>query len=488
MEDVEATAVNRNVRWLFWSQGIRVLVQLVGLSVLSRYLSPAEYGAMAALMVILNFGALFRDFGTGSALVQRKHVSEEALDSVFLMVISAGGALAIATAVAAPALAAAVGVHSVTPYICLSALNFIINSCTVVPQALLERSSRFRTLARIEGIAALSGLITAVALAYAGFGVGSLVAQLLVSSFVVAMQLSVAANWRPRIRFNKAEAVSLWSFSGSVGAFNLVNYVSRNADAAIIGRMIGPMALGTYSHAYKLMAFPVQNITQVISRATYPVLSRFNGNLGVFAEIYFGNLRLIAGVTAPLMAWLWCFREEIVEIAFGPAWSNVPVALAWLAPAGFLQSLVSTLGAVFMAKEKTLLLLQLGMFNAGLTVLFSAVGSAWGGVEGVAIACLCASVCNLVPCFGLALRLMNETPLRVLQTAGGPVLCAAVSGVVVVYAFERFDLSPVVQTLAATAAWIATYGLLASVFMPEVLRAITDVLGVRRTKIGVTAT
>lgn len=54
----------------------------------------------------------------------------------------------------------------------------------------------------------------------------------------------------------------------------LVNFFSRNADSMVIGRYIGSAALGTYSLAYKLMLFPTMNLTFVLTRAMFPIMSR----------------------------------------------------------------------------------------------------------------------------------------------------------------------------------------------------------------------
>ena len=77
--------------------------------------------------------------------------------------------------------------------------------------------------------------------------------------------------------------------------------------------------------------------------------------------------------------------------------------VAWLAPVGFIQSLVSTTGTVFMATGRTRLLFFLGIYSAVLMVSSFVVGVQWG-VLGVAQAYFIANVLNALPCLHIALR------------------------------------------------------------------------------------
>ncbi|MCU1637144.1 MAG: lipopolysaccharide biosynthesis protein, partial [Cryobacterium sp.] len=64
-------------------QLIRILVQLTGIVILARLLSPSDYGLIASVTAIIGIGEVFRDFGLSSAAVQAKELSRNQQDNLF---------------------------------------------------------------------------------------------------------------------------------------------------------------------------------------------------------------------------------------------------------------------------------------------------------------------------------------------------------------------------------------------------------------------
>lgn len=396
-----------NARWLTLAQAARIVLQLVSLVVLARLLPPSEYGLLAMATVAMNFAYLLRDMGTAAAIVQKEDLSEHTTNTVFWLNVGMGVLLAVVLCAASPFAATYFRTERLAPVLCLLALAFPVTSASAVHQALLERRSGFRTLARVELVSALSGLLVAVLLAYAGFGVYALVWQTVVAAGASSIQLWLANDWRPKKIWSTAEFKSLWGFSGNLTGFSFINFFARNADSLVIGRVLGQVQLGIYAQAYKLMMFPLQSMSAVAGRALFPVMSRQQNDRPQMAHLYLRALRLIATMTAPMMAGLWVLREPFVAVALGPNWGTVPVVLAWLAPVGFIQSLITTTGTVFMSTGRTDLMMRLGLLGSILQVGSFFIGVHWG-IEGVAVCYLVANVLNGVPHFYYATRELHS--------------------------------------------------------------------------------
>ena len=174
----------------------------------------------------------------------------------------------------------------------------------------------------------------------------------------------------------------------------------------IVGRFLGVNALGTYSMAYRLMLFPIQNLSFVASRALFPALSRLQEAPDQMAVLYTRAVAAVAAVSLPLMAGLWVLREPCVRVLFGSQWGDVADVIAWLAPVGALQSIVSTTGALYMAKGRTDLLMKLGDLGAILAIGAFILGVS-GGVTAVAQCYLIANVIGFVPYTVGAERVVN---------------------------------------------------------------------------------
>ena len=412
-----------SARWVALSQVGRVAMQLCSLALLARLLPPADYGLMAMATVVTNFALLLRDLGTTAAIIQRMDLREETKATVFWLNNLMGWCLAFALIVFSPVIARYFSSAKLVPVLLALAILFPLASAGAVHQALLERQSAFRVLARIELGSSGLGLAAAMVAALSGAGVYSLVIQAVLTTGLSCAQLWLASGWHPRSRPVWSEIKGLIGFSGNLTAFNFINYFSRNADGMIIGRYLGVTALGAYSMAYKLMLFPVQNLSWVAAKALYPVMSKHQNDTAKILKLYLRAIRLIALFTAPLMAGLVAVREPFVRIAFGPNWGMVPEILAWMAPIGFIQSIVSTSGTIFMARGRTDIMVWLGMFYATLAIAAFVVGSQYGVVGVAALFCV-ANIINAIPCMVTTMRILESSLNKLLEAIAVPVVGA----------------------------------------------------------------
>ncbi|MEO8631654.1 MAG: lipopolysaccharide biosynthesis protein, partial [Betaproteobacteria bacterium] len=393
--------------------------------VLARLLAPAEYGLMTMATVVITFASIFREMGTTAALIQKRELSERTTAAVFWFNVLTGISVAAIIAAVTPLIARGFRTEALTTVIWALVPVFPIASLASAHQALLERESRFKVLARIEVSSAVVSLIVAIVLALNGAGVYSLVAQTLTTAVLSTTQLWLASRWRPRVRVAWSELGAVLGFSSNLVGFNLVNFFARNADSMIIGRYIGSAALGTYSLAYKLMLFPTQNLTFVVGRSMFPIMSRQQDDRARNAALYRRSVGAIAMITAPMMSGAFMLSEPLVNIVFGAQWAGAGGVLAWLAPVGFLQSIGSTTGTVFMAHGKTATLMRLGIFCAVLQVAAFIAGVPYG-VEGVA-ACYFLAHLVIVPlCLLFALRELDGELRLLLQRLVGPLVSSAI--------------------------------------------------------------
>lgn len=469
-----------NARWIAISQTSRISTQLIGLVVLARLLPPTEYGLMAMATVVINFTYLLRDMGTAAAVVQKENLTEDTKNTVFWLNVGLGLFLGFGLFAASSLIADGFRSPRLIPVLWVLALVFPLTSTVAVHQALLERESKFRLLARIEIVSAFAGLVVALVFAYANFGVFSLAYQTIATALLTSGQLWVTSRWMPKVRWSNVEFKSLWRFSGHLTGFTFVNFFARNADSLIIGRALGTVSLGIYSQAYKVMIFPLQSMTSVASRALFPVMSRQQNDREQMAKLYFRSLRLIATITAPLMGGLWVLREPFVDVALGKQWVDVINILAWLAPVGFIQSLISTTGTVFMATGRTDLLMQLGVIGAVLQVIAFFVGVQWG-IEGVAVCYLIANILNFYPCFALTLKQLNGNFKDLLCAVLRPALFSVVMMCLIallIQLMSRVKLPSSIILIGLAMVGLISYAGLMLFFSKEIIKDLKQLLRV----------
>ena len=471
-----------NTRWVALSQGARVVSQLVSMTVLARLLAPDAYGLMALAAIVTNLAYLFRDMGTGAALIQASTVSPKMASTVHWTNLALGLLIGLAIAGAAPLMAHVFHEPQLAAVLLLLAVVFPVTGAGVVHQALLERESKFAVVAGAEIAAALAGLGVALLLAWRGAGVFSLVGQMIASTLVSTTIIVLRSSFRPGRHWDLGEFKAIARFSGNLSLFNVVLYISRNADSMVVGRILGTAALGVYAMAYRLMLFPLQNMTFVVARVLFPVMSRKQESASEVAALYLRSLAFIAFLTAPLMAGLFALREPFVHVMLGERWQASVALLGWLAPVGFIQSLVSSTGTVLMARGSTGLMLRLGLFGAALQVAAVALGARWG-VEGVAAGYLAASLLNAVPALYFCARQIGIRFGELVRCVA-PAMAAALFMVGVLRALApllaQAHLNALLALLLQVGAGVVAYGAASVVLLRPQLLSLRSLIGFQK--------
>jgi len=384
------------------SQIVKMAVQLLSVVVLARLLVPEDFGLMAAVGPIAAFIGLFQNLGLQQAVIQRKDITSEQLNQVFWISTAVGlGSTAVLVALS-PAVAAFYGDPRMTALTIAAALPLLIGSLSALPLALMNRNLQFTQLAINDVISTIGGFAVTAFAAYMGLGYWSLAIGPAIAVTIVLLSAWVTTRWmpgRPTLRIDG----DIISFGANLTGFNLVNFFSRNLDNILIGKYSGAVELGYYDRAYKLLLFPLQNITQPLSRVMIPMLSRIQEDKPRFREIYMRTNWLLAAVTMPGISALTCASGPVVDLLFGPQWHPVTPIFAWLGIASLVQPVGSTTGWIFICQAKTKTMFHWGIYSSLTTVLSFFVGLQWGAT-GVAAAYAISGYVLRVPVLAILLQ------------------------------------------------------------------------------------
>lgn len=417
------------VRGTAWTAGSRVsqqVIQLAIMIVLARLLVPREFGLVGMIAVFTGFAVLFVDSGFGAALVQRKELTAAHLSTAFWLNLLAGAAVAALTAAVAPVVAWFYGQPRLDVIMPVAGLNFVLLGLVVVQLALLERRMMFRRIAFVENASLAAAGAAAISCAFAGLGVWSLVVFTLASSGMEGLLLWTLSDWRPTRTFDRRSFHELWSFGGSLLGSNAINYWSRNADNLLVGRFVGPAALGLYTRAYSFVLLQLTQISFVVSRTLFPALSRMQGDTERIRRAYLRALGVIAFVTFPLATGLFVAAKPLVLTLLGSPWSGVVPLVQILAIAGVSDAIGTTTGIIFQAQGRTDVLLRWQLIVGVTVIACFGVGVHWG-VKGVAISYAVASIGLRYPGFVIPGRLIGMRFRDVVQAVWGVLVVALVA-------------------------------------------------------------
>lgn len=413
------------------AQGSQFVLNLVGTMVLARILTPADFGLIGMVMVVVNFAQLFKDAGLSMATIQRDQISHEQISTLFWLNCAVSILLALCILIASPLVAWFYNRPELTAVTALLSLSFIFSGLAIQHTALLRRHMRFWSLACIRVASLVVRLVVVISLALVGWRYWALAMGSIVGALSGTLLTYYFCPWKPSgIRKGTGVRDMLW-FGGHMTGFQFFKYFSLNADKILIGRYIGADSLGLYSKAYNLFMMPVTQIRTPLVQVTTPVLCSLQNQPERFAKYYQRLLDIVATLTMPLTLYCAIEADFLIRVTLGAKWLGAVPVFRILSIAGLIRAVDSIRGLVPMSCGFSRRFLLLGSFNAIVNVASFAVGLRYG-ITGVATSHAIARYALLLPslycCF-------YKTPFSVslfMKTLVPPTLICGLAGLGIV--------------------------------------------------------
>lgn len=378
-------SVGRGAMMTGGAQGVRLACQFASVIVLSRLLSPEDFGIVAMAAPVMGFVGLFQDLGLMQATVQKKRITHAEVNALFWINMGISALLAGILVLAAPLAARFYGEPGVGLLVAALSLQILVSGAGGQHHAILNRRMQFGRLAVLDSVAALAGLAVAIAWALADPGYWALYAGGMATAVTGTAMAWAASGWRPGWPRWAAGAGGLVNFGAGITGFNFANFFARNLDNVLIGRYRGNEELGLYDRAYKLLLFPLQQVTNPLSRVMVPALSRMTDEPHRYRHAYLRVAPILLLVTLPGVALAVALADLLVPFALGPQWAGSALIFQALGLAGLLQPLNNPAGWLFISQGRSAEFMRWGIVTAVTSVAAFAVGLPYGAY-GVALA------------------------------------------------------------------------------------------------------
>lgn len=295
-------------------------ISFVSNIVLARLLTPDDYGCIGMLAIFITVSNTFVDGGFGSALIQKKDVTQKDYSTIFWWNLFLSVVLYGVLFISAPAVSRFYNIPLLESVLQVQGVVLIINALNIVQTNQLRKSINFKRIATIHILSHIIGAVLAIVLAYMDWGVWALVAQQIVASSITSVMLWVMNRWLPQLCFSKESFKQLFSFGGFILASNLINTFCNNIQGLLIGKFFNPATMGYYSQAYKLENLASHSISSVVDSVSYPVLSKLQSNNDAMKNAMRKITLSLSYVTFPLMMILILVAEPIIMLLYGEKW------------------------------------------------------------------------------------------------------------------------------------------------------------------------
>lgn len=339
----------RGARLLVAAQLSKAATIFVGITVLSRLLTPTEFGHVAVPVAIVGVGEILRDFGLSTAAITARQLHHRQRNLLFWANVLIGILLAGLAVVLSPLLAEVFDNGPLAQVLPVLSIVFVINGAGAQYRANLNRHMKFTALGATDAVAPLVGVAAAIGAAIAGAGYWALVTQQITTSLVALVLLVSAGRWVPGLPSRVGESRKLLSFGASVSWSQALGHLGNNVDTFALGLWSSPAALGGYNRAFQLAIQPLNLLKAPASSVAMPLLSRRQDDrVGLARGVSTGQL-LIGYTVVPVAAFVAACSAPLVSVMLGGQWTGIWPLVSLLAAAGVLQQLASVANWVFLA-------------------------------------------------------------------------------------------------------------------------------------------
>lgn len=407
-----------------------VVIQLLVTAILSRILTPDEYGIVAVVNVFLVFFQMLADFGIGPAIIQNKTLTKKEINSIFGFSLYLALFLGIVFAFLGYPISAFYNNQVYKPISIVLSVTLFFYGILVVPQSMLLREKKFSTVNIVTILANIASGVVSIVLAINGFSYYSLIISNTVKAALLFIIFYIKTNLTVRLKIDKEPLKKIFSFSKNQFLFNFINYFSRNLDSMLIGRYLSSSSLAFYDKAYQVSLYPNQILTNVISPVIQPIMSNYETDFKKIKNVYLKITSILATIGLPLSVFLYFNSNEIILFLFGDQWGGSVVTFQILALSVWIQMISSSSGAIFQSANRTDLLLLSGILSAVVTITAITIGIVVGSIEYVALMVVLAFTINFVQInYLLMYRLFQSSFEGVIKVLIKPIIMAVIQAV-----------------------------------------------------------
>ena len=320
MADDLKTKTAKGVGWGFADNILGLGITAAANIILARILSPADFGIIGMTAIFMTLSTSLVDSGFTGALTRKKDAVKADFDTVFYFNLAVSCLLYAVLFFCSPFIARFFREPILIPVIRILGISLIINAFGIVQKIILVRRIDFRTQAWISLVSSFAAAVAAVAMAFYGFGVWSLVVLQVGKLAVNTILLWSVSKWYPGLCFSRKSFRDMFSFGGRLLITSIISAIWSEMYSFIIGKMYSSSVLGQYSRADKVKNMVTSNVSSVMQKVSYPVLASIQDEGERQINVYRKVLKTTVLISFTAVFGVWAVAGPFILTVFGDQW------------------------------------------------------------------------------------------------------------------------------------------------------------------------
>lgn len=319
----EQSLKSKTVKGLGWSaadnitkMGFTFIVSIV----LARLLTPDEYGLIGILTIFISVFNAIVDSGFTNALIRKKNAVDIDYSTVFYTNLVMSIVMAVALFFCATPIAKFFGREELVALTQVMSCIVVINALSIVQKARTTKAIDFKTQTKVTFIASLASGGIGIAMAYMGYGVWSLVGQQISAQLLITIFFWVFNKWFPKLEFSWISFKEMWSFGWKLLVSSLIDTTWKEIYQVVVGKFYSPATLGLYTRAKQFSQMFSSNLTSIIQRVSYPVMSSIQDDKERLKSAYKRVIKTTMLPTFVLMFGMAAVAKPMILVLIGEKW------------------------------------------------------------------------------------------------------------------------------------------------------------------------
>jgi O-antigen/teichoic acid export membrane protein len=440
---------------LLLSRGASIVFTLL----LTRLLAPEAFGIIAMMSVFFELANIVVNSGLQQALIRSSSVSETDLSTAFFSNILFSAFAYLCLFFIAPVAASFYEQPALTNLIRVAGIVLFVNSLIIVQDTLLRRQLRFRAImyATVTGAIASGGL--ALVLAYSGFGVWSLVVQMVTARLFTGLVVWHQGTWRPTWDFSTASFGQMFRFGYKLLFESTIDVLYRNSFFVVIGKLFSAELAGLYFLASKINDMVAPQISDAVAQASFPALSKLQDKSDDLRQTYRRIISITMFLISPLIAGMAVLSPLVFDVLMDPEWRQSAIFLQFFSLMGLLFPLHTMNYNVLTVKGRSDLVLWLGILRKSVNVVVLILCIPYG-IYGILTGQIITSILALGPNTYYTAKLIDYGLATQLSDIIRPVIAASVSGSLVLILISTLPQEPAVLLILGSTAGLFSYAII----------------------------
>lgn len=363
---------NKAITGVGWSLAENLVTSgvtfLVGV-ILARLLSPDEFGIIGMITIFIAISNSLIDSGFSTALIRKTDAQSIDYNTVFYFNLISGAILSILLFVSAPYIGIFFNEPSLVLVTRVMSSSVLISSFGIIQYTLLMKKLDFKSQTKISFIASFTSAIVGILMAVEGLGIWSLVGLQLSRQCVNTCLLWLYCKWYPSIVFSKKSFIELFNFGSKLLISGLIDTIYKNIFYVVIGKYYNAAQLGQYTRAEQFNTLFSINLTNIIQRVSFPVLSSIQNESERMKNVYCYVIKITMLITFACMFGLAAVAKPLIILLIGEKWLTAAGYLQIICFAGMLYPLNAINLNILQVKGRSDIFLKLEIIKKFLAII-----------------------------------------------------------------------------------------------------------------------